>query len=64
MKNERKTEVVHLEPRGEVQRTYSPTDMLMTTACLDVYKSLTLPQKVAARTRQFFSPRDRLVDKF
>jgi hypothetical protein len=54
---------VHLEPRKDVNRTKSPTDMLMTTACYDAYRSLTLPQRAFIRVKQLFRPRDSFIDQ-
>jgi hypothetical protein len=53
---------VHLQPRDEVSRTISPTDMLMTTACYDVYRTMTLPQRAFVRVKQLFRPRDNFID--
>jgi hypothetical protein len=61
--NNNKNTEVHVEPRDAVKRTKSPTDALMSTACLDVYESLTLPQKVAFRIKQAFRPRDSYIEK-
>jgi len=55
---------VHLEPREKVIRKKSPMDMLMSTACLDVYRSLTLPQKILSRMKHLFCSRDNYIDKF
>ena len=63
MKNKEKSVVVHTSPRDRVERTNYPTDMLMSTACLDVYKSLTIPQKIICRLKHVFRARDTYVDK-
>ena len=54
---------VHLEPRKEINRTKKPTDMLMTTACYDAYRTMTLPQRALARVKQLFRPRDSFIDE-
>lgn len=54
---------VHAEPREDVKRSNSPTDALMSTSCLDMYKSLTLPQKFAFRVKQVLRPRDSYIER-
>ncbi len=54
---------VHLEPREEINRTKSPADMLMTTACYDAYRAMTLPQRALVRVKQLFRPRDSFIDE-
>ena len=54
---------VHLHPREEVKRGKGPTDMLMSTACLDVYDSLTIPQKIYTRVKHLFRARDSYIDE-
>ena len=58
-----KSTEVHLEPREKINRTKSPTDMLMTTACCDIYRTMTLPQRALARVKQLFRPRDSFIEK-
>jgi len=58
-----KDDLVHLEPREKIKRTKSPTDMLMSTSCLDIYKSLTLPQRVFTRVKHLFRARDSYIDE-
>ena len=63
MKNKKESVLVHTSPRDRIKRTNYPTDMLMSTACLDVYQALTVPQKSACRIKQIFRARDTYVDK-
>jgi len=54
---------VHESPREDIKRTRSPTDMLMSTSCMDAYDSLTGIQKVAIRIKHLFRPRDSYIDR-
>jgi hypothetical protein len=54
---------VHHTAREDIKRTVSPADMLISTTCYDVYRTLTLPQKALVRMKQLFLPRDTFIDE-